>query len=118
MMKTGLPKTKIFLTFIFFLHENSFPIFFKRIRILYQREWRLISLDITDNDYYGCILSRDESKQSGAELVSVSIETIEEAGQWIHEKMSNNFIVFHDNEHEYFDVFKNLNINNIHITNY
>ncbi|MFZ2782874.1 MAG: hypothetical protein WAZ36_00635 [Sediminibacterium sp.] len=69
----------------------------------------LISLDLTDNDYYACILSRDQSKQYRAELIEASIPTIEEARNWIDEKMSSASISFHDNSHDFFDVFQELN---------
>ena len=68
----------------------------------------LISFDLTDRDYFGCILSRDKSKQYRAELVVDSLSTIEEARKWIDNKMSNNSIVFHDNNHDFFDIFKDL----------
>lgn len=69
----------------------------------------LITLDLTDNDYSVCILSRDKAKQYRAELIEVSIPTIEKAREWIDEKMGSNSIVFHDNKHEYFDLFQDLN---------
>ena len=69
----------------------------------------LITLDLTDNDYSVCILSRDKSKQYRAELIEVSIPTIEKARKWIDDKMSSNSIVFHDNKHQYFDLFQDLN---------
>jgi len=69
----------------------------------------LISLDLTDNDYYACILSRDKSKQYRAELIEASIQTIEQARNWIDEKMSSNSIIHHDNNSDYFDIFQELN---------
>jgi hypothetical protein len=69
----------------------------------------LISIDLIDNDYYVCILSRDKSKQYRAEFIEASIPSIEEARSCIDEKMSSNSILFHDNSHEYFDLFQSLN---------
>lgn len=68
----------------------------------------LISLDLTDNDYYACVLSRDKSKQYRAELVEASIPTIEEARKWVDDKMSSDSIVHHDNYLECFDIFQDL----------
>jgi hypothetical protein len=67
----------------------------------------LISLDLTDKDYYACILSRDESKQFRAEIVEASILTIEEARNWIDEKMSTDSIARHESAN-YFDIFKKM----------
>jgi len=69
----------------------------------------LITLDLTDNDYSVCILSRDEAKQYRAERIQVSIATIEEARKWIDEKMGDDSIIFHDNKHKFFDIFAELN---------
>lgn len=68
-----------------------------------------ISLDLTDNDFSVCILSRDKSKQYRAEKIQVSIPTIEEAREWIEKSMSDDSITFHDNQHEFFDLFAQLN---------
>jgi hypothetical protein len=72
----------------------------------------LVSLDLTDNDYSVCILSRDESRQYRAETIKVSIPTIEEARNWIEKKMGDNSIVFHDNQSQFFDIFGDLNNKN------
>ena len=68
----------------------------------------LISLDLTDNDYYGCILSRDDSMQYRAEKIIASLPTIEEARNWIDEQMSTDSITSHDNASKYFDLFQDL----------
>ena len=66
----------------------------------------LISLDYTDMDYYGAILSRDKSKQYRAEKIIASLSTIDEARQWIDEQMSSDSITLHDNNGKFFDLFK------------
>ncbi|WP_426473862.1 hypothetical protein [Chryseobacterium balustinum] len=68
-----------------------------------------ISLDLTDKDYSVCVLSRDKSKQYRAERIQVSISSIEEARDWIDNTMGDDSITFHDNKHEFFDIFENLN---------
>lgn len=68
----------------------------------------LISLDLTDNDYYACILSRDESKQYRAVKVDGSIPTIEEARERLDDMMGSDTIIFHDNQTNFFDIFKDL----------
>ena len=68
-----------------------------------------ISLDLTDKDYSACILSRDKSKQYRAERIQVSIPNIEEARKWIDKSMADDTIVFHDNQHDFFDLFAELN---------
>jgi hypothetical protein len=70
-----------------------------------------ISLDLTDNDYSVCILSRDKSKQYRAERFQVSIPTIEEAREWIDKTMGDDTLTFHDNNHKFFDLFANLENN-------
>jgi hypothetical protein len=106
MMKTAIPiNKKLFDIFLLFTREPFVQYFSKELEFYTNGNGGLlglISLDITDNDYYGCILSRDKSKQYRAELVTANIETIEEARKWIDEQMSNNSIIFHDNKYEYF----------------
>lgn len=68
----------------------------------------LISLDLTDEDYYVCILARDKAKQYRAVQVEASIPTIEEARERIDELMGSDMIIFHDNKFEFFDIFKKL----------
>lgn len=68
----------------------------------------LISLDLTDNDYYACILSRDESKQYRAVKVDGSIPTIEDARDRLDDMMGSDTIIFHDNQTNFFDIFKDL----------
>ncbi len=112
-MKTAIPiNKKLFDIYLLFTREPFVQYFSKELEFYSNGNGGLlglISLDITDNDYYGCILSRDKSKQYRAELVTASVETIEEIRDWIDEKMSSNSIVFHDNKHEYFDLFQDLN---------
>src|SRR5690606_30877999 len=111
-MKTAVPiNKKLFDIFLLFTRE-PFVRYFTRELEFYSNGngglLGLISLDLTDNDYYGCILSRDTSKQYRAEVIEASIPTLEEARKWIDEKMSNNSIVFHDNKHGFFDLFQVL----------
>ena len=112
-MKTAIPiNKKLFDIYLLFTREPFVQYFSEELEFYSNGNGGLlglISLDITDQDYYGCILSRDKSKQYRAELVTASVETIEEVRQWIDDKMSSNSIVFHDNKHEYFDLFQNLN---------
>ncbi len=118
-MKTAVPiNKKLFDIFLLFTREPFVQYFTKELEFYSNGNGGLlglISLDLTDNDYYGCILSRDESKQYRAEEIKASIPTIEEARLWIDEKMSSNSIVFHDNKHGFFDLFQDLkNINQQH----
>jgi hypothetical protein len=112
-MKTAIPiNKKLFDIYLLFTREPFVQYFSEELEFYSNGNGGLlglISLDITDQDYYGCILSRDKSKQYRAELVTASVETIEEVREWIDDKMSSNSIVFHDNKHEYFDLFQNLN---------
>lgn len=112
-MKTAIPiNKKLFDIYLLFTREPFVQYFSKELEFYSNGNGGLlglISLDLTDNDYYGCILSRDKSKQYRAELVVASLPTIEEARNWIDENMSNDSITFHDNTHEYFDLFQDLN---------
>jgi len=112
-MKTAIPiNKKLFDIYILFTREPFVQYFTEELEFYHNGNGGLlglISLDLTDNDYYGCILSRDESKQYRAEIVEASIPTIEEARKWIDEKMGNNSIVFHYNSHNFFDLFQELN---------
>lgn len=111
-MKTAVPiNKKLFDIFLLFTREPFVQYFTKELEFYSNGNGGLlglISLDLTDNDYYGCILSRDLSKQYRAEVIEASIPTLEEARKWIDEKMSNNSIVFHDNKHGFFDLFQDL----------
>ncbi|MBA4239579.1 MAG: glycosaminoglycan attachment site [Sphingobacteriaceae bacterium] len=115
-MKTAvLINKKLFDIFLLFTREPFVEYFTKELEFYSNGNGGLlglISLDLTDNDYYGCILSRDDSKQYRAEVIKASIPTIEEARLWIDEKMSSNSIVFHDNKHGFFDLFQDLNNKN------
>lgn len=112
-MKTAIPiNKKLFDIYLLFTREPFVQYFSKELEFYSNGNGGLlglISLDLTDNDYYGCILSRDKSKQYRAELVVASLPTIEEARNWIDKNMSSNSITFHDNFHEYFDLFQELN---------
>lgn len=111
-MKTAIPiNKKLFDIYLLFTREPFVQYFSKELEFYSNGNGGLlglISLDLTDNDYYGCILSRDKSKQYRAELVIASLPTIEETRNWIDENMSNDSITFHDNTHEYFDLFQDL----------
>ncbi len=112
-MKTAIPiNKKLFEIYILFTREPFVQYFTRELEFYSNGNGGLIgliSLDLTDDDFYGCILSRDKSKQYRAEIIEASIPTIEEARKWIDEKMSSNSIVHHDNSSEYFDLFKELN---------
>src|SRR5262245_42726206 len=107
-MKTAIPiNKKLFDIFLLFTRVPFVQYFTKELEFYSNRNGGLlglISLDLTDNDYYCCILSRDKSKQYRAEAIAASIPTLEKARLWIDETMSNNSIVFHDNKHEFFDL--------------
>jgi hypothetical protein len=111
-MKTAVPiNKKLFEIFLLFTREPFVQYYTKELEFYSNGNGGLlglISLDLTDNDYYGCILSRDKSKQYRAEIIEASIPTLEEAREWINEKMSSNSIVFHDNKHGFFDLFQIL----------
>ncbi|WP_338759246.1 glycosaminoglycan attachment site [Bernardetia sp. ABR2-2B] len=111
-MKTVIPiNKKLFDIYILFTRDPFVQYFTKELEFYSNKEGGLlglISLDLTDNDYYACILSRDKSKQYRSELVESSLKTIEEARAWIDENMDNNSISFHDNNHNFFDLFQDL----------
>jgi hypothetical protein len=110
MTSTSINK-KLFDIYLLFTREPFVQYFTKELEFYSNGNGGLlglISLDLTDNDYYGCILSRDESKQYRAEIVEASIPTIEEARIWIDEKMNRSSIVFHDNKHGFFDLFQDF----------
>jgi hypothetical protein len=111
-MKTAIPiNKKLFDIFLLFTREPFVQYFTRELEFYSNGNGGLlglISLDLTDNDYYGCILSRDNSKQYRAEIIEASIPSLEAARKWIDDKMSNNSIVFHDNKHGFFDLFQDL----------
>jgi len=111
-MKTAVPiNKKLFDIYLLFTREPFVRYFTKELEFYTNGNGGLIgliSLDYTDNDYYGCILSRDKAKQYRAEKVEASIPTIEEARQWIDKQMSSDSLVFHDNSHDFFDLFDKL----------
>lgn len=112
-MKTAIPiSKKLFNIYLLFTREPFVQYFTKELEFYSNKNGNLlglISLDLTDKDYYGCILSRDKSMQYRAEVIEASISTIEEARKWIDEKMSNDSIVSHDNKYDFFDLFSDLN---------
>lgn len=74
-----------------------------------------ISIDLTDKDFYACILSRDKSMQFRAEKITGNIKTIEEAREWLAKSFNEDSITSHDNNYDYFDVFQKLdNSNKVH----
>lgn len=111
-MKTAIPITKkLFDIYLLFTRDPFVKYFTKELEFYKNGNGGLIgfiSLDLTDQDFSACILSRDESKQYHAAMLETSIETIEEARSWIDDNMTNNSIVFHDNKHEYFDLFQKI----------
>lgn len=115
-MKTAVPiNIRLFDIYLLFTREPFVRYFTKELEFYSNGNGGLIgliSLDYTDNDYYGCILSRDKSRQYRAEIIEASIPTIEEARIWIDDKMSSNSIVHHDNRHDFFDLFANLDNDN------
>jgi len=121
-MKTAIPiNKKLFEIYVLFTREPFVKHFTEELEFFSNGNGGLIgliSLDLTDNDFYGCILSRDKSKQYRAELIKASIPTIEEARNWIDENMGNNSIVHHDNNSDYFDIFQELNNENKQHPNY
>lgn len=112
-MKVAIPiNKKLFDIYALFTREPFVQYFTKELEFYSNGNGGLIgliSLDLTDNDFYACILSRDKSKQYRAELVEASIPTIEYARIWIDDKMSSDSIVHHDNYSDYFDIFQKLN---------
>lgn len=103
---------KLFDIYVLFTREPFIRYFTKELEYYSNGNGGLIgfiSLDLTDNDYSTCILSRDESKQYRAIDWKVSIDTIEEGREWIDNKMGSDTIIFHDNKYEFFDIFKELN---------
>lgn len=111
-MKTAIPiSEKLFNIYLLFTRVPFVQYYTKELEFYSNGNGGLlglISLDLTDNDFYACILSRDKAKQYRANIVEASIATIEEARKWIDEKMSDNSIIFHDNKHDFFDLFQEL----------
>lgn len=109
-MKFATPITqKLFNIYALFTREPYVQFLSKELEFYSNGNGGLIgfiSLDFTDMDYSACILSRDISRQYRAELVEVSFPTIEEARNWIDEKMGSDLITDHDNKHAYFNLFE------------
>lgn len=115
-MQTAVPiNKKLFDIYLLFTREPFVRYFSKELEFYSNGNGGLlgfISLDLTDNDYSVCVLSRDNSKQYRAERIQVSIPTIKEAREWIEKTMSDDTITFHDNKHKFFDIFAALNNKN------
>lgn len=109
-MKNAIPiNKKLFDIYLLFTRVPFVRYFTKELEFYRNGNGRLlglISFDKIDNDFYGCILSRDEAKQYRAISVKASIPTIAEARKWIDEKMIADSITFHDNRYKFFDVFR------------
>lgn len=119
MLKTATPiNKKLFDIYLLFTREPFVRFFSQELEYYSNGNGGLlgfISLDLTDNDFSVCILSRDISKQYRAEKIQVNIPTIEEAREWIDKSMSDDSITFHDNESDFFDLFAELdNQNQLH----
>ncbi len=118
-MKLATPiNKKLFDIYLLFTREPFVRYFSKELEYYSNGSGGLlgfISLDLTDNDYSVCVLSRDISKQYRAERIQVSIPTLEEAREWIDQTMGDDTITFHDNSHKFFDIFTELdNKNKLH----
>lgn len=111
-MKIATPiNKKLFEIYVLFTREPFVNHFTKELEFYSNGNGGLIgliSLDLTDNDYYACILSRDEAKQYRAVNVEGSIPTIEEARKEIDKMMGSDSIIFHENNTKFFDIFKDL----------
>ena len=111
-MRIAIPiNKKLFDIYVLFTREPFVQLFTKELEFYSNGNGGLIgfiSLDLTDSDYYACILSRDEAKQYRAVAIDGSILTIEEAREWIDNKMGSSSIIFHDNNYDFFDIFKDL----------
>lgn len=109
---------KLFDIYALFTREPFVRFFSKELEFYSNGNGELIgfiSIDLTDKDYYACILSRDQSMQFRAEKVTGNITTIEEAREWIEKAFNDDSITSHDNKFDYFDVFQDLdNSNKIH----
>lgn len=109
---------KLFDIYALFTREPFVRFFSKELEFYSNGNGELIgfiSIDLTDKDYYACILSRDQSMQFRAEKITGNITTIEEAREWIEKAFNDDSITSHDNKFDYFDVFQDLdNSNKIH----
>jgi transposase-like protein len=111
-MKVASPiSRKLFDIYALFTREPFVRYFSKELEFFSSGNGELIgfiSLDLTDNDYSVCILSRDEARQYRAEAIEVSISTIEEARKWIDTEMASDSIVQHENQNKYFNLFEEI----------
>lgn len=109
---------KLFELYVIFTREPGVQLFSKELEYYSNGNGELIgfvSIDLEDENYYACILSRDQSMQFRAEKVIGNLETIKEAREWLEKSFNEDNITSHDNKYEYFDVFKPLNnVNKIH----
>ncbi|MDI9872731.1 glycosaminoglycan attachment site, partial [Flectobacillus roseus] len=86
-MKLAIPiSKKLFDIYLLFTREPFVRYFSQELEYYSNGNGGLlgfISLDLIDNDYSVCVLSRDKSKQYRAERIQVSLPNIEEAREWI-----------------------------------
>lgn len=112
-MKLAIPiSKKLFDIYLLFTREPFVKYFTKELEYYSNGNGELlgfISLDLTDNDYSVCILSRDIARQYRAVRVEVSIPTVQEAREWIEKTMGDNTIILHDNKNQFFDIFSKQN---------
>lgn len=118
-MKIAKPINRnLFNIFLLFTREPFVRYFSKELEFYTNGNNSLIgfiSLDLTDNDYYAAILTRDKSKQYRAENIVASLETIEEAREWIDNQMGSDSITLPDNQSDFFDLFETIvDSNQIH----
>lgn len=111
-IQTAIPiSKKLFDIYVLFTREPFVQYFTRELEFYTNENGGLIgfiSLDLTDNDYSICILSRDESKQYRAIETEVSIANIDEARKRLDFLMGSDKLIFHDNQYEFFDVFQKL----------
>lgn len=99
----------LFNIYLLFTREPFIRYFTKELEFyssLDRRLLGLITLDLTDNDFTSIIFSRDKSLQYRAERFEVSLDTIEDARAWIHKMMNDDSLTQHDDDLEYFDLFR------------
>lgn len=118
MHKLQLLSKKLFDIYALFTREPFARFFAKELEFYSNGNGELIgfiSIDLTDKDFYACILSRDSSMQFRAEKFTGNIKTISEAREWLEKSFNEDSITSHDNSYDYFDVFQEFdNSNKIH----
>lgn len=112
-MKLAIPiNKKLFDIYLLFTREPFVRYFSQELEYYSNINGGLlgfISLDLSDSDYNVCVLSRDKSKQYRAERIQVGIPNIDEARECIDKIMGDDTLTFHDNQHDFFDLFKDFN---------